>query len=290
MKIENLREITNKIKELPTPDFLVQNIISISSDTESDMKELVNSISQSPTLTAKILRLANSAYYSLPKRITRLTQAVNLLGLKTVRNLALSIFTVENFFDKEYPFFNTYNFWQHLITTGIASELLAKYLNFPEKEESFMCGILHDLGKIVMAHIMPEVFEMVIKVAQHEKISFFESENLLSTIGHQQLGKILFENWNMSDIVLDVVSLHNQPLNLENETNKKILYIVHLADSTINLLFYGFSGCYNIPVVESEVWNFLGINYSMYESYFEDLKKTIERSKELIYMNQILNS
>ncbi|MFA6842000.1 MAG: hypothetical protein WCQ84_02905, partial [Defluviitoga tunisiensis] len=126
--------------------------------------------------------------------------------------------------------------------------------------------------------------------AQHEKISFFESENLLSTIGHQQLGKILFENWNMSDIVLDVVSLHNQPLNLENETNKKILYIVHLADSTINLLFYGFSGCYNIPVVESEVWNFLGINYSMYESYFEDLKKTIERSKELIYMNQILNS
>ncbi len=138
------------------------------------MKELVNSISQSPTLTAKILRLANSAYYSLPKRITRLTQAVNLLGLKTVRNLALSIFTVENFFlIKSILFFNTYNFWQHLITTGIASELLAKYLNFPEKEESFMCGILHDLGKIVMAHIMPEVFEMVIKVAQHEKISFF---------------------------------------------------------------------------------------------------------------------
>ncbi len=55
---------------------------------------------------------------------------------------------------------------------------------------SFMCGILHDLGKIVMAHIMPEVFEMVIKVAQHEKkFLFFESENLLSTIGHQQLGK-----------------------------------------------------------------------------------------------------
>lgn len=102
-----------------------------------------------------------------------------------------------------------------------------------------MCGILHDLGKIVMAHIMPEVFEMVIKVAQHEKF-LFESENLLSTIGHQQLGKILFENWNMSDIVLDVVSLHNQPLNLENETNKKILYIVHLADSTINLLFMDF--------------------------------------------------
>ncbi len=71
-----------------------------------------------------------------------------------------------------------------------------------------------------------------------KKFLFFESENLLSTIGHQQLGKILFENWNMSDIVLDVVSLHNQPLNLENETNKKILYIVHLADSTINLLFF----------------------------------------------------
>jgi len=111
----------------------------------------------------------------------------------------------------------------------------------------------------------------------------------LSTIGHQQLGKILFENWNMSDIVLDTVSFHNQPLNLENEKSKKILYIVNVADVTINLLYFGFSGCYDIPVVESEVWNFLGINYSMYESYFEDLKRTIERSQELVYMNQILN-
>lgn len=287
MEVNNIKEITNKIKELPTPEFLVQNIISISLDSEADMKELITSISQSPTLTAKILKLANSAYYSLPKRITKLSQAVNLLGLKTVRNLALSIFTVENYFDKEFPFFNTYNFWQHLITTGIASELLAKYINFPDKEEVFMCGILHDLGKIVMAHIMPEIFEMVVKVAQHEKISFFEAEHLLSVISHQQLGKILFESWNMSEIVIDTVAFHNDPINLKNENNRKILYIVNLANVTINLLFYGFSGCYNIPVAEPEVWNYLGMNYYKYDSYLEDLKRTIERSQEFIYMKDI---
>ncbi|HBT50992.1 MAG TPA: phosphohydrolase, partial [Petrotoga sp.] len=93
----DIKELTKKIKELPTPDFIVQRIIEIANDPEADIDDLHNMIVQSPALTAKILRLANSAYYALPRRVTKLTQAINLLGFKTVRNLALSIFTVENY-------------------------------------------------------------------------------------------------------------------------------------------------------------------------------------------------
>ncbi|PNR97036.1 HDOD domain-containing protein [Petrotoga sp. 9PWA.NaAc.5.4] len=288
MEETNLVEISKKIKELPTPDFIVQRIISIASDPQADIVELQEAVLQSPTLTAKILKLANSAYYALPNKVTKLSQAVNLLGFKTVRNLALSIFTVENYFNEKISNFNPYNFWIHLVATGVASELLAKYLNFFDKEEVFMCGILHDLGKIVMAHIMPEIFDMIIKVAEHEKISFCEAENLLSTYSHQQMGKMLFENWNMSDLVIETVTYHDNPLDSKKENFKKHLYIVNAANVTVNMVYYGYSGNYNIPMIQPEVWNFLGLNYNKYLSYFEEFKNNIEKYPEFINMKKVL--
>ncbi|MDK2906678.1 HDOD domain-containing protein [Petrotoga sp. DB-2] len=285
----DIQEITKKIKELPTPDFIVQRIINIANDPYADINDLHNMIVQSPALTAKILRLSNSAYYALPKRVTKLTQAINLLGFKTVRNLALSIFTVENYFSQEIPFFNTQHFWVHLISTGVASELLAKYLNSPDKEEAFMCGVLHDLSKVVMAHIMPEVFEMVIKVAQHEKISFFQAENMLSTYSHQQIGRKLFKNWNMSDLVIETATYHDNPLESSNEEARKLLYIVNVANITTNSYFYGYSGCFDIPEVDLKVWNFLGLNYNKYSSYFEEFKDIIKRSPEFTNMKEVFD-
>jgi len=289
MNDKDLKEITGKIKELPTPDFIVQRIIDIANDPEADINDLHNMIVQSPALTAKILRLSNSAYYALPKRVTKLSQAINLLGFKTVRNLALSIFTVENYFSEDIPFFDTQHFWVHLISTGLASELLAKYLNFLDKEEAFMCGVLHDLSKVVMAHIMPEVFEMVIKVAQHEKISFFQAENMLSTYSHQQIGRKLFENWNMSELVIETATNHDNPLESSKEETRKLLYIINVANITTNLYFYGYSGCFDVSYVDSKVWNYLGLNYNKYASYFEEFKEAINRSPEFTNMKEVFD-
>ncbi|KUK84023.1 MAG: Putative signal transduction protein [Petrotoga mobilis] len=289
MNDKDIKALTKKINELPTPDFIVQRIIDLANDPEANTNDLHNMIVQSPALTAKILRLVNSAYYALPKRVTKLSQAINLLGFKTVRNLALSIFTVENYFSEDIPFFNTQHFWVHLISTGLASELLARYLNFPDKEEVFMCGVLHDLSKVVMAHIMPDVFEMIIKVAKHEKISFFQAENLLSTYSHQQIGRKLFENWNMSELVIETATYHDNPLESQDEEAKKILYIVNVGNITTNLYFYGYSGSFDIPEVDLKVWNFLGLNYNKYSSYFEEFKDIIKRSPEFTNMKEIFD-
>lgn len=289
MNNKDINEITNKINELPTPDFIVQRIISIASDPQADIKDLQNVIIQSPSLSAKILRLANSAYYALPKRISKLSQAINLLGFKTIRNLALSIFTVENYFKDTVPNFNSSNFWTHLISTGIAAELLANYLNFLDKEEVFMCGVLHDLGKIVMAHIMPEIFDMVVKVAKHEKVSFWDAEQLLSSYSHEHIGRILFEKWNMPDIVIESASFHDNPFDSQKEETKKMLYIVNVANVTVNTYFYGYSGCFNIPEIDLKVWNYLGLNYRKYFSYFQEFKDIINQSPEFTNMRQVIN-
>jgi HD-like signal output (HDOD) protein len=284
----SLKDISKKIQELPTPDFLVQNIIAVASDPESNTKDLNNAVIKSPPLSAKILKMSNSAYYALPRRVTKLTQAINILGFKTVRNLALSIFTVKSYFRKEYEFFNTEKFWKHLMGTAIASELLSKHLNYPEREEAFLCGMLHDMGKIAMSIIMPDIFEMIIKVSRHKKISFEEAEELLETYSHQQIGKILFESWNLSDVVIDSANFHNSPQKNKNENTRMLTNIVYISNLTINIIFYGFSGSFSIPVPNEDIWNSVGLTPKKYLSYFEKLKIVISESEDFLNINNIV--
>lgn len=280
--------IAKKIEELPTPDFIVQRIINIASDPNSSVKELNTAVLESPSLSAKILKLSNSAYYALPRKVTKLSQAINILGFKTVRNLAMSIFTVQNFFRDEYDFFNTKKFWTHLMSTAIGAELLAKTINFPEREEAFLAGLLHDLGKIAMANIMPEIFEMTVKTAYHKKISFKEAEILLDSYSHEFIGKLLFKQWGLSDQIINSTGFHDSVDDLSDDNTKMIVQIVHIANITTNILFYGYSGNFGIEIPNINAWNNIGLTPKKYFSYAEALKNKIENSEEFMNINSIV--
>lgn len=281
--------ISKKIEELPTPDFIVQRIINIASNPNSSVKDLNAAVLESPSLSAKILKLSNSAYYALPRKITKLSQAINILGFKTVRNLAMSIFTVKNFFKNEYDFFNTKKFWTHLMSTAIASELLAKTINYPEREEAFLAGLLHDLGKIAMANIMPDVFEMTIKIANHKKISFKESELLLESYSHESIGKMIFKQWALSDQIINTAGFHDSIENISDENTKMIVQITHIANITTNTLYYGYSGNFGIEIPDINAWNNLGLNPKKYFNYVEALKKKINDSEEFMNIDGIID-
>lgn len=281
--------ISKKIEELPTPDFIVQRIINIASDPTSSVKDLNAAVLESPSLSAKILKLSNSAYYALPRKITKLSQAINILGFKTVRNLAMSIFTVKNFFRNEYDFFNTKKFWTHLMSTAIGAELLAKTINFPEREEAFLAGLLHDLGKVAMSNIMPEIFEMNIKVAKHKKISFKKAEEILESYSHESIGKLLFKQWGLSDLIVNSAGFHDSIENLTDDNSKMIVQVVHLANVTTNTLFYGYSGNFGIELPDANSWNNLGLNPKKYFNYVEALKKKIDESEEFMNIDGIID-
>lgn len=280
--------ISKKIEELPTPDFIVQRIINIASDPNSSVKDLNAAVLESPSLSAKILKLSNSAYYALPRKITKLSQAINILGFKTVRNLAMSIFTVKNFFRKEYDFFNTKKFWTHLMSTAIGAELLAKTINYPEREEAFLGGLLHDLGKVAMSNIMPEVFEMTIKVSKHKKISFKEAENLLDSYSHESIGKLLFKQWGLSDQIINTAGFHDSVDDLSDENTKMIVQIIHISNITTNTLYYGYSGNFGIEIPNINAWNNLGLTPKKYFNYVEALKNKIDNSEEFMNIDGII--
>jgi HD-like signal output (HDOD) protein len=284
----SINKLSKKINDLPTPDFIVQRIINVASDPESSTKDLNMAVLQSPTLSAKILKLSNSAYYALPRKITKLSQAINILGFKTVRNLALGVFTANSYFKKEYEFFNTEKFWKHLMSTAMASELLCKYLNYPDKEEAFLSGMLHDMGKIVMAYVMPDIFEIILKVARHKKIKFHQAEDLLNTYSHQIVGKMLFENWGLSELIINTAAYHDTPSEAKDSDSKMMIGIVSIANLSVNTIMYGYSGNFGIEIPDDKTWNNIGLTPKLYLNYFKELEEKINKSNDFMNLKDII--
>ncbi|GAB6189194.1 HDOD domain-containing protein [Marinitoga arctica] len=285
-----MKEVIKKLSELPTPDFVLKRIIDITSNPSSNTKELENAVLQSPPLVAKILKLSNSAYYALPRKITKLSQAINILGFKTVRNLALGVFTADSFFRREFEFLDSKKFWKHIMSVAIASEMLSQIVNYPDKEEIFLSGMLHDLGKMAMGIITPETVEMVLNIAEHKKVSFTKAENMLNIMTHQNFGKLLFENWNLPESVIYTAAYHDEPEKLEIDKFSLNVYIVHLANISVNSILYGYSGCFDIPVPSDVVWNKFDMTGKKYLNFLEKLEEKLEESKDFIQLDTFIEN
>ncbi|MBM7558667.1 HDOD domain-containing protein [Marinitoga litoralis] len=283
-----IKEIIKKVSELPTPNFILKRIMDIASNPSSNTKELESAVLQSPPLVAKILKISNSAYYALPKKITKVSQAINILGFKTVRNLAMGIFVAESFFKRDYEYLDSKKFWQHSLSVAIASELLAQLVNYPDKEEIFLNGMLHDLGKIVMGIITPETLEMVLNVAEHKKVSFYRAEQMLNVVDHQKLGKQLFQEWKLPENVIYTAENHDDPEKVKIDNYTMNIYIVHLANISVNTIYYGYSGCYDIPVPSDVVWNKFDMNVKKYLNYLNELERKLEESNDFIKLDTYL--
>src|SRR5690606_3442482 len=142
------------VSEIPTPDALIQQIISTASNPNTSAKELEKVISMDVGLSTKILKLVNSAYFGLPRKITKVSEAIVVVGFKTVRNLALSVFTYSALHSRT-TFIDHDKLWSHFMLTSILSEQISKNIGFMNREEVFLAGLMHDIGKLAIDLIFP---------------------------------------------------------------------------------------------------------------------------------------
>jgi len=266
MKItRELRKELQVLEELPSPNFVVQRVVSLVSAPETTVSQLHEAISMDPSLSAKVLKLANSAYYAVPKRITKLSEAIMILGFKTVRNLALSVFTKESYFSEPIPGVDEKKLWEHLVLTAMAGEVVAEVLSFPNREEVFMAGLLHDLGKIIMGLVAPRYLSGIVEYARLSKKRFHDVETEFDAPNHCELGEFVFEMWNMPEIVVQAAAHHHDPFNAPDEALKDVVSMVHLANVVSNIVLDGYGMNFNIPLVDVEVWEYLRLRPKIFE-------------------------
>lgn len=233
------RDIERFIQKMPSLSTTVAKVMEICSRTDTSPNELNKVISLDPVLTGQVLKLINSAYYSLNSKVTSLTRAITMLGMNTVKNMALSTAIIRNVSgSKKSKALPTADFWAHSIATGVSAKLLglAKGLPAIEREELFLAGLLHDLGKVPFGD---EYFE-VLQVVRKEQLPLIEVEREIMGIDHQEVGRMIAEKWNLNPVITATISRHHE-LNDDDPAREQIAY-VELGNNYINIFDFGSAG------------------------------------------------
>ncbi len=235
-----LKKIHNFVDKMPSLSTTVSKVLEICSRTDTAPNDLNKVISLDPVLTGQVLKLINSAYYSLMNKVTSLTRAIIMLGLNTVKNLALSTAIIrcvgQSKKSKALPI---KHFWAHSIGVGVMAKLLAAELDVPlgQREEYFVAGLLHDLGKIPFGDEYTEVLATV----KRNQLPLIDVEQEIMTIDHEDVGKMIAGKWKLNEVITDAICHHHSPDQAAPE-NQALVATIALADYYICLFDIGNAG------------------------------------------------
>lgn len=214
--------------ELPS---LSAAVIAVMRETDSptgSAQSVARYISQDPALASKILRLANSAYYSLTRQIMEVQEAVVVLGMRTVRNLAIIAGTYP-WLSKELQGYRQGpgELWAHSFATAVAAQIVARRVGYPP-EQAFAAGLLHNLGKVALS-LWLEHRGQEFNDAHESDASFDELERLVLGFDHSEVGAHLAEHWNLPKQLVRSIRWHHAPNDCDRD--ETLVDIVHLADT-----------------------------------------------------------
>ena len=232
---------------LSTPQSLVKGVVKLISlpeiyirvsqileDENHNAKQLGEIISHDPALTARILRIVNSAYYSFATKVELVSRAVSVIGEDDLRNLVLATSAVDTFKRIPNQLVDIDLFWRHSVHTGIVSRLLSKHCNILHGERLFVAGMLHDIGKLILYFKEPELSQRVLLAAAESDGQLFRSEQEIIGFTHGDVGGALIDAWQLSDTLKEVVTYHHAPLQARKYQLEAS--IVHIANCVVNAL------------------------------------------------------
>ena len=277
-KKQNLRKITENIIGLPTLPTTVTKIISLVDNPKTSLADIARVISTDQALTAKILKLANSAFFGFRRRISTVNLAVVVLGFETVKSIGLSVSVFEKFSKGvDSIYFDRQKFWEHSIGVAVTARLLAAKLHYRVKAEAFSAGILHDIGKLVMSQYFPNDFLRILEMAHEKNLQIRVAEERVMGVTHSEIGGWLAEKWNLPQQLVEVIAFHHDPIRASDQ-HRGLASLIHVANAICRHEKIGASGDTQGPDLKEEALDLLGV--SLYGDVFlED--ELFEMGKEL---------
>lgn len=281
MSDEAIKKIAVYIKSMPSLPTTVAKVLEVCNNPRTSPADLNQVISLDPVLVGRVLKLINSAYYGLGQQVTSLVRAIIMLGINTVKNLALSSAVLRNLSSrKDFQALNMEGFWRHSLCVGVAAKILAKKRGIDPKqaEEYFTAGLLHDIGKIPLNAVLAKEYVIAVSVSDRERISLYQAESKMLGVDHCQSGSMIAEAWRLEGAVGDAIAHHHNYLEYEGPY-KDILYSVVLANRFAAIMEIGFSGNRFPDKIEPVVWEYLGLEKSVFMDIEDTVAKEIDKAQ-----------
>ncbi len=240
--------ILQQLEELPTLPTVAVAVLAATSREDSTVAEVVRLVSSDPSLSARILQLVRRADAG-GGNVSTVEQAVKMLGFDAVQSAVLSVSVFQTFSGSSSGSqFKRDEFWQHSLAVACCAELLAEKLprGGVSPGEAFVCGLLHDLGKVALDTILPKSFGRVVEGVDLLRGDIADLERTIIGLDHLVVGKRLAERWQLPASIRDVIWLHGQPPEALPSTIKdaRLINLVSLADLLVREIHLGYSGNY----------------------------------------------
>jgi putative nucleotidyltransferase with HDIG domain len=232
------------IKQLPTLPLVVRQVQKIIKNPKTNMEQIASVIAKDQVLAARVIRLVNSAFYALPKRVSAVSQAILVLGLNTVNNLLMSVSIVNLFKVDGVTDFNHESFWEHAFGCALIARGIAKRIGYLEPEDCFTAGLIHDIGRLVLEQYFHAEFMTALR-RSHERSTTLRDEELgVFGASHEEVGAILADRWNLPGQIIAVIKYHHTPSDRAgmDPRHASIVAIVAHANQLIQSAGIGASG------------------------------------------------
>lgn len=233
-RIEQALDSAPEVSALPQ---VVAKVIDLATDLSATAAEIERVISVDPGFCARLLKLANSAYFGLPRKVSSIREAVVLLGGRTIRNLALTVSCYNVFIGKtDADSLLRRELWRHSVLCATCTRSLASFGSGCPKGEGFVAGLLHDIGKSIALTSMRSEALAAVELQRREQITSPEAEVRAMGFDHTQIGARLATKWNLPDILVHAIEHHHSAGALEPSPARALAASVALADSIVHML------------------------------------------------------
>lgn len=275
-----------KLNEIPSLPTVVTKLIGLIDEPMTSIKQLEDLLVQDQSLTLKVLKLANSAYYAIPGGATTVNRAITYLGYDCLKQLVLAASLFDAFDVHSTPEFDIDDFWMHSFGVATTSETIAKMTGLPSPADAFTCGLVHDVGKLVLAIIDFDAFIATCSEAQKKKTTLFAAERALGAPEHTYWGMRLAEKWKLPLLIQSAIKDHHTRkhglrMSMAAEINQ-VVDAVYVANQITHDLNIGHSGHDGKSMIESDILEHMGLDPNRRSELFEKIEENLEHARNLM--------
>lgn len=285
MKTLTIDQLIERVDHIPRLPDTALRLIPVITDPASTLEQIVGCLRYDPVITAELLRLCNSAYFGLPRRIDCVDEAVRLLGTNQLLRLVLAASTRALLARPQRGYgLRPGALWEHSVGVALACQLLAERLRRPDTGMLYTAGLLHDIGKVVLNEYVANAYVQIAHCVAEGNISFLDAERCVLGFSHAEVGGRLAEMWNLPEPTVRCIRFHHEP-DTPDEPDPNV-DVVHLADATCLIIGIGGGEVDGLAYpANSTVLRRTGLNEKKLESIGADLVLQLKKVQELFALH-----
>lgn len=257
---------------------VLDEIEAVLESPQCSLASVGEAIEKDPDLTARLLKLGNSAFYGFSTRLSTVAEAVSLIGIQQVQDLILASSIIDQFDGIPPEYINMESFWRHSLACGTCARILALERRLPKADKFFVAGLLHDVGRLVLFLQAPAAARRVFDYYHAERTLLKDAEKQVLGFDYADIAQALLQRWRYPEVLTNAVG-HHRGSGLQSQMRIEQA-VVQFSDYLVNAMQMGSSGERLIPPLQSKTWELLGLSDPSLETLISTIDEQMEAVEE----------